>query len=217
VESWQQENEKPIAGNNRLSFSNILINSVNVWPPKVFRLPSWLLVAFYRNRPERSIPPMAAYILDPSDTTFTQILNRILFDTTLSMGARLTYAALVEHNRQGEKCWPSMARLGTMVGVCARTIQNYIKELIARGLVTVLKRGCWSRANEYRLNALVPPQTAPESQREARTDMRNPGVGDTRNRQPAQLYPTNKGINNWKKRVGEAGAMAFMRRRGIKI
>jgi DNA-binding transcriptional regulator YhcF (GntR family) len=144
---------------------------------------------------------MAAYILDPSDTTFTQILNRILFDTTLSQGARLTYAALVEHNRENASCWPSMERLGTMVGVCARTIQNYIKELIARGLVTVIKRGCWKSANEYRLNALVPPVAAKESQPVAGQDMRNQVRQDIRNRSAAQLYPTNKGINNWKKRV----------------
>jgi DNA-binding transcriptional MocR family regulator len=160
---------------------------------------------------------MAAYILDPEDPTFTQILNRILFDTTLSQGARLTYAALVEHNRQGGSCWPSMARLGTMVGVCARTIQNYIKELIARGLVTVIKRGCWQNANEYRLNALVPLATPKESQPAAGQDMRNPLRQDTRNRLPAQPYPTNKSINNWKKRTNEAGALAYFRRNGIKI
>lgn len=165
----------------------------------------------------KSIPLMAAYILDPTDPTFTQVYNRILFDTSLSMGARLTYAALVEHNRQETSCWPSMARLGSMVGVCARTIQNYIKELVARGLVTVLKRGCWSRANEYRLNALVPPVAAKESQSVAGQDMRNPGRRDIRNRVAAQVYPTNKGINNYKKRANEAGALAFFRRRGIKV
>jgi DNA-binding transcriptional regulator YhcF (GntR family) len=160
---------------------------------------------------------MAAYFVDPQDPTFTQVYNRILFDTSLSQGARLTYAALVEHNREKASCWPSMERLGTMVGVCARTIQNYIKELVARGLVTVLKRGCWKSANEYRLNALVPPVAVKESQPVAGQDMRNQVRQDIRNRVAAQLYPTNKGINNWKKRVNEAGALAYFRRNGIKI
>jgi DNA-binding transcriptional MocR family regulator len=156
---------------------------------------------------------MVAYQIDPSDNSFTQILNRILFDVTLTMGARLTYAALVEHYRDNDKCWPSMARLATMVGCCARTIQNYMQELITRGLVTVIKRGCWKRANEYALHALVPPRAANESQPAPGQDMRNRGAGDTRNRPSAQLYPTNtSSINNWKRKAKEAGAMDFIRR-----
>jgi DNA-binding transcriptional regulator YhcF (GntR family) len=107
---------------------------------------------------------MVAYQVDPSDPSFTQVLDRILFNTAISMGARLTYAALVEHYRDNSSCWPSMERLASMVGCCARTIQNHIKELITGGLVTVIKRGCWKRANEYRLHALVPPRESSESQ-----------------------------------------------------
>ena len=153
------------------------------------------------------------YIVDPTDTTFTQVLNRVLFDTTLSQGARLTYAALVEHYRDNASCWPSMERLGTMVGCCARTIQNYIKELVSKGLVTVLKRGYWQRANEYRLNALVPVVAANESQIAAGQDMRNPVRQVMGNRVAAQLYQTNTGYrNNWKKEIKQSGAAAFIQR-----
>jgi hypothetical protein len=136
---------------------------------------------------------MVKYQVDPSDPSFTQVLNRILFDTAISMGARLTYAALVEHYRDNSSCWPSMERLASMVGCCARTIQNHIKELITGGLVTVIKRGCWKRANEYRLHALVPPRESSESQPK---DIRNRGVGDIRNRTSDQPYQTTNSINN---------------------
>jgi hypothetical protein len=152
---------------------------------------------------------MVAYQVDPSDPSFTQVLNRILFNTAISMGARLTYAALVEHYRDNSSCWPSMERLASMVGCCARTIQNHVKELIVGGLVTVIKRGCWKRANEYRLHALVPPRESSGSQPK---DIRNRGVGDTRNRAPAQPYQSNIAINNGSKRINQAGAMNFIAR-----
>lgn len=158
----------------------------------------------------------ANFTVDPTDTAFTQVLNRVMFDATLSMGARLTYAALVEHNRDNLSCWPSMERLGSMVGVCARTIQNYIRELVSKGLVTVLKRGYWRRANEYRLEAVVPPVAAKESQPHSVEDMRNQARRVMANRTAAQLYPTNNRssskVNSWKRVANEAGAKAFIQR-----
>jgi hypothetical protein len=152
---------------------------------------------------------MAKYSIDANDNSFTQVLNRILFNTAISMGARLTYAALVEHYRDNSSCWPSMERLASMVGCCARTIQNHVKELIVGGLVTVIKRGCWKRANEYRLHALVPPRESSESQPK---DIRNRGVADTRNCTSDQPYQSNIAINNGSKRVKQAGAAAFIQR-----
>lgn len=157
---------------------------------------------------------MSTYQLDPVGNSFTQLLDRVMFDTSLSQGARLTYAALVQHlNRDTGKCCPSQERLASMVGCKARTIRNYLKELTAKGLVTVTKRGYWQSANEYRLNALVAPTTPSESQPVVRADMRNLVGRDIRQGRTYQPYaPTNKSINTWKKRANEAGAVAFMRR-----
>jgi DNA-binding transcriptional MocR family regulator len=152
---------------------------------------------------------MAKYSIDANDNSFTQVLDRILFNTAISMGARLTYAALVEHYRDNSSCWPSMERLASMVGCCARTIQNHVKELITEGLVTVIKRGCWKRSNEYRLHALVPPRESSERQPK---DIRNRGGGDIKQQTPAQPYQSNIAINNGSKRVKQAGAASFIQR-----
>jgi DNA-binding transcriptional MocR family regulator len=165
---------------------------------------------------------MVVYQIDPLDTSFVQVLSRILFDLTLPQGARLTYAALVEHYRDNDKCWPSMERLASMVGCCVRTIQNHITTLIARGLVTVTKRGYWKRANEYALHALVTPTTVQASQPVARPDMRNP-LSDMRNPVSTQAYKnhTNSYNNRSQRRLnasnpaGEAGAMRMFRRMGL--
>lgn len=158
---------------------------------------------------------MSKFTVDPTDTTFTQVLNRVMFDTTLSMGARLLYAALVEHYRPGSPTRPGQERLASMVGCSTRSIRNYLKELVTRGLVTVLKRGCWQNANEYQLNALVPSQHAQERQPREDRDMRKVVSRDTMQSRSYQVYKPNNNYKYSQKRTGESGAVAFMRRHGL--
>lgn len=81
---------------------------------------------------------------------FTQIPNAILRDSTLSAGARLTYAMLSSFAWQSDECWVGQKKLGDLVGVKDRAIRNYIEELEAAKLLEVTQQGL-QKPNLYTL------------------------------------------------------------------
>jgi hypothetical protein len=79
---------------------------------------------------------------------FTQIPNVILRDASLSAGARVTYAVLQSFAWQADECWVGQKKLGELVGVKERSIQNYLGELTAAGLLEIKRQGL-NKVNRY--------------------------------------------------------------------
>lgn len=91
----------------------------------------------------------AVEFADPTlQAGFTQIPNVILRDASLSASARLTYAMLQSFAWQADECWVGQEKLGELVGVKERAIQNYLKELSAAGLVEIRRQGL-NKVNRY--------------------------------------------------------------------
>lgn len=80
---------------------------------------------------------------------FTQIPNALLFDATVSMGARMTLICLMQFAWKGDP-FPGQQRLGTMLGVTDRTIRDYLVELRDAGYIKVFRRGR-GQTNVYRI------------------------------------------------------------------
>ena len=94
--------------------------------------------------------------------------------------ARLLLLALAEHVSDGATCFPGQFRLAAMCGISDRQVRSLLRELQARGLITVEHRpgqGRGRKSNVYRLE-LGNRQSAsacPEDQ--AETSFRNPTSG----------------------------------------
>lgn len=82
---------------------------------------------------------------------FTQVPNFILTHTKLSVGAKLTYAALLMYSWQNDYCFPGQATLAEDIGSTDRSVRTYIKELEREGFLTVKKRGL-GKTNIYELS-----------------------------------------------------------------
>ena len=68
--------------------------------------------------------------------------------------ARLLLLALAEHVSDGATCFPGQSRLATMCGISDRQVRSLLRELQARGLITVEHRpgqGRGRKSNVYRL------------------------------------------------------------------
>jgi hypothetical protein len=95
--------------------------------------------------------------------------------------ARLLLLALAEHVREGATtCFPGQARLAALCSVSDRQVRNLLRELQARGLISVEHRagqGDGRRSNRYRLamGGRKPDSDCPERNPEA--GFRNGGSG----------------------------------------
>lgn len=89
---------------------------------------------------------------------FTQIANAILRDSSLSAGARLTYAMLSSFAWQADECWVGQARLGKLVGVGDRQIRKYLAELEEANMLEVTQQGL-QKPNLYTLFGADPDRT----------------------------------------------------------
>jgi hypothetical protein len=87
---------------------------------------------------------------DGKPSGFTQVPNAIL-KADLSQGARLLYSILLSYCRQKEDCFPSYDTLMSDMHCHSEALRKYIKELIAHGLITVVRRG-QGRSNRYILS-----------------------------------------------------------------
>lgn len=85
-----------------------------------------------------------------SEKGFTQVPNAILRSKKLSMGAKLTYAALLSYAWSNDFCFPGQQRLADDIGVTRQTANEYIGELKKKGFVNVKRKG-QGRTNIYEL------------------------------------------------------------------
>jgi hypothetical protein len=95
------------------------------------------------------------------DGGFTAIPNRILRNSGLSLGARMTYAMLLQYAWQDDFCFPAQESLARDLGVTDRSIRTFLKELRDQQLITWKQQGL-NRPNIYFLLKLpdAPRRTA---------------------------------------------------------
>src|SRR6476661_882101 len=60
---------------------------------------------------------------------FTQVPNFILKDSTLSLGAKVTYAMFLHYAWHNDSCFPGQERLATDMGMSQSRVSEFIKEL----------------------------------------------------------------------------------------
>ncbi len=96
-------------------------------------------------------------IRDPAlrqfDGGFTALPNRVLRNGSLSLGARMTYAMLLNYAWQKDFCWPAQQQLGRDLGLKPRMIRYHLDELRRSGLVDWKRQGL-NRPNIYYILAL---------------------------------------------------------------
>jgi hypothetical protein len=80
----------------------------------------------------------------------------------LSLGAKMTWAAMSSYARDEGPVWPGQLRLASMLNVSERHIQRYIGELRDRGLVEIKRRG-QGKTNLYVLRFVADLDTTPVS------------------------------------------------------
>jgi DNA-binding MarR family transcriptional regulator len=83
---------------------------------------------------------------------YTKVPNAVLEDHRLTVPARMTYALLKKAGRGGEKTWVSQRRLAEQLGVCRRTVRNYLRELETAGLIRRERRPMGSTNDYYFLD-----------------------------------------------------------------
>jgi hypothetical protein len=86
---------------------------------------------------------------------FTAVPNFILKSKALSVGAKLTYAMLLQYAREENECFPGQDRLAEDLGSTDRSVRTWLKELKAARLVTSKQRG-QGKSNIYTVH-LKPP------------------------------------------------------------
>jgi hypothetical protein len=94
--------------------------------------------------------------------------------------ARLLLLALAEHVSDGATCFPGQSRLAAMCGISDRQVRSLLRELQARGLITVEHRpgeGRGRKSNVYRLELGNRQSASACPKDQAETDFRNPASG----------------------------------------
>ncbi len=89
---------------------------------------------------------------------FTSIPNRILQNTGLSLGARMSYAMLLKYAWQRDFCFPAQEQIATDLGVTDRSVRTFLNELRGHGLIDWKRQG-FHRPNVYYILKL-PPETS---------------------------------------------------------
>jgi hypothetical protein len=74
----------------------------------------------------------------------------VLEHPVLSIGAKLTYAALLKYAWQEDHCWPTQDQLCGVIGVAKNSVRTYLRELADMGFIEIVGRKDrnW---HEYRL------------------------------------------------------------------
>lgn len=72
---------------------------------------------------------------------FVMLNDWVLWDKGISDGARATYCALIRFARQDGVCFPGQSRLAAGRGLTERALRDQLKELEARGLISIERRG----------------------------------------------------------------------------
>ena len=85
---------------------------------------------------------------------FTQVPNFILTDSSLSLGAKLTYAMFLHYAWHKDSCFPGQERLAEDMGMSRSRVTEFIKELERAGLVAITRRG-QGKTNIYKIKFVV--------------------------------------------------------------
>lgn len=72
---------------------------------------------------------------------FTQVLNFILRDPNISVGAKIVYAMFLSYAWHNDSCFPGQERLAEDMGLTRVRVMQLTAELEAAGLVTIQRRG----------------------------------------------------------------------------
>jgi hypothetical protein len=85
---------------------------------------------------------------------FTQLPNFILRNADLSIGAKTTYALFLSYAWNNALCFPGQDRLAKDIGMSIGSVNAFIKELEASGLIEITRRG-QGKTNLYTINFVV--------------------------------------------------------------
>jgi hypothetical protein len=72
---------------------------------------------------------------------FAALPYLVLRDTSLTIGARVTYAVLLMYAWQEEACFAGQEKMSKDIGVSDRQVRDYLKELQDHGYIRVKRRG----------------------------------------------------------------------------
>ena len=85
---------------------------------------------------------------------FTQVPNFILKNPDLSIGAKTTYALFLSYAWHNSMCFPGQDTLAKAIGMSIGSVNAFIKELEAAGLIEITRRG-QGKTNLYTINFVV--------------------------------------------------------------
>jgi len=88
---------------------------------------------------------------------FTQLPNFILRNPEISIGAKTVYSLFISYAWHNNFCFPGQETLAKAIGMSVGSVNAFIKELEAVGLVEIERRG-QGRTNYYTINYTVKPK-----------------------------------------------------------
>jgi hypothetical protein len=107
---------------------------------------------------------------------FVSFPRSVLLAATLSAGARLLYAILMDFAWQKAQAWPGQERLCELMGVSEKTLRMYLQELYAAKLLSAKRRGR-GLTNIYHLLPLGKSRLEPaQNGKKSRSRTGNPPV-----------------------------------------
>jgi hypothetical protein len=92
---------------------------------------------------------------DPiSAVGFTQVPNFILRNKSISIGAKVVYAALLSYAWNKDCCFPGQEALADDLGISKRSVITFLQDLEKAGYLEKLRRGL-GKTNAYILHCQV--------------------------------------------------------------
>lgn len=88
---------------------------------------------------------------------FTQLPNFILRKPDISVGAKTVYALFLSYAWHNDLCFPGQDTLAKAIGMSVGSVNGFIKELEACGLIEITRRG-QGKTNLYTINFVVKPK-----------------------------------------------------------
>ena len=88
---------------------------------------------------------------------FTQLPNFILRNPDISIGAKTVYSLFISYAWHNNFCFPGQETLAKAIGMSVGSVNAFIKELEAVGLIEIERRG-QGRTNFYTINYTVKPK-----------------------------------------------------------
>jgi hypothetical protein len=85
---------------------------------------------------------------------FTQVPNFIRRNPDLSIGAKTTYSLFLSYAWHNNLCFPGQATLAQAIGMSVASVNAFITELEAAGLIEITRRG-QGKTNLYTIDFVV--------------------------------------------------------------